>query len=432
MNYLNEYVCAIERVNYNDYMQIKKNDFINDNSVINIINNYNYNEDDIEKLYKFTLIIIKNKNDTIKYRILGFKKEEIKKYKIDDDIFNSIAKCNSENIYCLANIFLNYIFDNIKYEEFKKMLYVVSEFSESIIENVLPLRRKKFEELVAYPKIFFEKKDECWNLKDKLGVLLYNNKMAEKIEIKGKDTIYQTNDEGEKLFNYIHRDFTKKEKDEYSKIIDSKIMSEFMTVGEHKAYFDKIKNKILKNNNYIKIARCHEGNFKEFFEEYAILIDYAIYNYGKNYKFKFCGYETNKGVKYDGIIEANGKQHNVEVTTTYNDLPRKILSKNLNNYGWSYIDIFDENQYRCDIFKKVENIIIKKNSKTKDYDDTVDLVVSVNMSEFLSDNLNNKEYISSIFEPLKNRKYIFNKVDIFIEKIETNNGSIGPYIISIK
>ena len=50
MNYLNEYVCAIERVNYNDYMQIKKNDFINDNSVINIINNYNYNEDDIEKL----------------------------------------------------------------------------------------------------------------------------------------------------------------------------------------------------------------------------------------------------------------------------------------------------------------------------------------------------------------------------------------------
>lgn len=120
---------------------------------------------------------------------------------------------------------------------------------------------------------------------------MYENGLAEKV-FPIADIEYRLNEDGKKFFDNIYLDPTSKEKEIYSKEIDYIRMSTLDNVVKHKDYFEEVMNKVGNDENRIKTARLHDKLFKDFFEEYDVLIKYAIAKYGEKCSIRFCGRDT--------------------------------------------------------------------------------------------------------------------------------------------
>ena len=209
-------------------------------------------------------------------------------------------------------------------------------------------------------------------------------------------------------------------------------MSNLDNVIEHKKYYDTIIKEIENNKNLQKVARLHDRIFKKFFEEYNVLIKYAMAKYGKQCSIQFCGEDTNKEIKYDGIIKIGKKIDKVEITAPLYGEEEKNQINLLNRTGIVSTMVSQYENFEYGILKKVENAINKKN-KMDSYDNTIDLVVFFDQFEYLfSRQISDKKYIDSIFVNLKENQYKFKSVSILIDEYISNKICLKPRIIKIK
>ena len=263
------------------------------------------------------------------------------------------------------------------------------------------------------------------------GKTLYLHGLAEKdFEIGNME--YVLNSNGEKFINNISLEPTSKEKEIYSELIDYSRMSTLDDVKNHKNYYDSVMSKINVNYEMVKVARLHDKNFKDFFEEYYVLIKYAIAQYGENCKISLCGRETSNSIKFDGIIIANGKEERIEITTPFRSEEDNEQMKQLNKFGVTDFKI----SYYQDPGEKIKNIVQKalndKNSNNS-YDGTVNLVVLYEGFEGLFiDKISDDTYFESLFEDFKEDEYIFNSVSVLIDRYKGSDIEIAPRIIKIK
>lgn len=257
------------------------------------------------------------------------------------------------------------------------------------------------------------------------------NGLAEKI-FKIGTLEYKLNNKGKEFFNNIYLNPTVKEKEIYSREIDYDKMSTLDNVMIHKKYFEEVMKKIGGNDNFIKVARLHDKLFKTFFEEYDVLIKYAITKYGKNCSIRSCGRETENTIKCDGIIKTGEIEEKIEITSPFHDEEEKIQIKELNKIGISCTRVFDGKDIEKNIIEKVTHKINEKNTMNS-YDKTINLVVMFDdFTCLFSEQLANQKYIDSLFDGLKRREYKFKSVSILVDRYIGNNIKLEPRIIKIK
>lgn len=243
---------------------------------------------------------------------------------------------------------------------------------------------------------------------------------------------YKLNKDGEKFFDNIYLDPTAKEKEIYSNEIDCNKMSTLDNVMKHKQYYEDVMKKIGDDENRIKAARLHDKLFKDFFEEYDVLIKYAIAKYGENCEIKFCGRDTSRKIKYDGIIKTGEIEEKVEISSPFHGEEEKIQMKQLNRVGISSCKVSEYKNFEENITKKVKDIIEQKNSMDS-YDESISLVVMYDDFEYLfSDQIANEEYMNSLFNELKRNDYKFKSVSVLIDQYIGDKINIKPRIIEIK
>lgn len=263
------------------------------------------------------------------------------------------------------------------------------------------------------------------------GEQLYINKLAEPI-FKVGDLEYELNEDGIKFFRNISLDPTVKEKEIYAEEIDIKIMNTLNNVLEHKKYYDEVMKNIGQDENKIKVARLHDKIFKYFFEEYSVLIDYAIAKYGENCHIKFCGNDTSKKIKFDGLIKIGDIEEKIEITAPFYGEERKEQMKQLNRVGMTSFKMDYVDDFKTQIYQKVKDKINDKN-ESDSYDDTINLVVLFDDFEYIfAEQISDKEFINSIFADLKKENYKFKTVSILVDRYIGNDIKIEPRIIEIK
>lgn len=243
---------------------------------------------------------------------------------------------------------------------------------------------------------------------------------------------YKLNKEGEKFFDNIYLDPTAKEKEIYSNEIDCDKMSTLDNVMKHRQYYEDVMKKIGDDENRIKAARLHDQLFKDFFEEYDVLIKYAIAKYGENCEIKFCGRDTSRKIKYDGIIKIGAIEEKVEISSPFHGEEEKIQMKQLNRVGISSCKVSEYKNFEENITKKVKDILEQKNAMGS-YDESINLVIMYDDFEYLfSEQIANEEYMDSLFEELKNYQYKFKSVSVLIDSYIGDNITLEPRIVKIK
>ena len=263
------------------------------------------------------------------------------------------------------------------------------------------------------------------------GETLYLNGLAER-NFKIGNMEYILNSEGEIFINNISLESTSKEKEIYSNLIDYNVMSTLDNVMNHKKYYDSVMNKIIINDDIVKVARLHDKNFKDFFEEYSVLMKYAIAKYGENCKIRHCGRETNNQIKYDGIIEFNGIEERIEITTPFHTETEKEQMKKLNKFGTTDFKV----EYYSEPSKRIRNTVqeaINKKNAMNSYDSSVSLVVLFDDFEYIiSEQISDENYINDIFKDLKIENYKFKTVSVLVDRYNGNDVKLEPRIIEIK
>lgn len=209
-------------------------------------------------------------------------------------------------------------------------------------------------------------------------------------------------------------------------------MSTLDNVMKHKEYYEEVMKKIGDSENRIKVARLHEKLFKDFFEEYDVLIKYAIAKYGENCEIKFCGRDTSSKIKCDGIIKIGEIEEKIEITSPFHDEEEKIQMKQLNRVGISSCKVSEYKDFEEKITKKVKDILEQKNTMDS-YDESINLVIMYDDFEYLfSEQIANEDYMNSLFEDLKNNDYKFKSVSILIDRYIGDKINLEPRIIKIK
>lgn len=404
MNLLTEFINCVEEINIDDTVYIAE-EKIAENIIIKKVLSM-LNKDDKDKIYIFINELIKFENRKI---ISNLKKVTDN---ISDIFFKYIKRVQKKNIKRFSAIFLNYYFFNkLSNEELKLMFTLTANLDNDYFDFIWGTKRNN---------------SLCFN--ERYGKVLEKNGFADKI-FKIGDIEYQLNDNGKKYFENVYLDITKKEKKYYSKIINLKELNKFKLAKDHKEYYNMIIEKIPDNEVYIKMIRLHEGLFKEFIEEYDVLIKYAIAKYGEECNIRFCGNETNEQIKCDGIIIHDEVEEKIEITYPFFDEETNEEMKQLNNFGHTFVKTYDPNNYKKEIFGKINKKIEEKNNSDS-YDDSVHLVVMMDMFDFLFDEeIRNQKFYDSLFDSFKEQGYRFKSVEILIDKYSKDS---KPWIYIIK
>ncbi len=445
MNDFQKYIEVITEINPNNNITIEKEKFMNNSIIIKLCSDYNYNDKDVENFYKFTLSLIKLKNDVlIKYS--KFPIVKIPEFCID--LFNAIRLTCNENIEYLGNMYINYLTRSFKYEKFIQLVKILYSFKEKIFIHYFFFEKEDITLFIDEPfKYHIErdsknvivnnlgkhhvKKEKNTYIIDDLGKILYEKGLAKKILVNCKDE-YILNDLGKKFYELIFINTTKKEEEMSSKLINLKRMSKKMSLKKHKKYYKEVCKRIDSNKIYKNIAYKHEGDFKYFFNEYKILIDYATAKYGEGCKLRFCGDKTNKLCDYDGVIVNNHIKEFIQVTTISHSKEEKKEKENILNYGCGSFKIekLDDAQKR--VLNLVSSAINKKNEKVEKKN-SIKLLVQVDCFDgYFIDDISNQKYFSSIFDSLKNNQYKLEKIDLIVSGYLNDTRYIKPWIITIK
>lgn len=136
-----------------------------------------------------------------------------------------------------------------------------------------------------------------------------------------------------------------------------------------------------------------------------------------------------KQIKCDGIIIHNENEERIEITYPFFDEETNEEMKQLNNFGHTFVKIYDPNNYKKEIFDKIYKKIEEKNNSDS-YDDSVHLVVMMDMFDFLLDEeIRNQKFYDNLFNSLKEQDYRFKSVEILIDKYSKDS---EPWIYTIK
>lgn len=406
MSELCNFIICIVEMNLDNNIFLSKNNVYKNKIFNEIICKNKIDKHSKEKLYIFLTELIKFDNKKILKHLKKLDKN------ISDLFFKYIIKTKVKNIKKFSALFLQfYMYNKLSIEELEKCFLVISQLDSNYFDFIWGTEREG---------------TKCFN--EKYGKILKDNEMAENI-FKIGEIEYKLNDIGEKFLKNIYLDITNKEKRYYSKIIDLKVMESLMNAKEHKEYYNSIINKIGENDSYIKMIRVHEGLYKDLLEEYDVLIKYSIAKYGENCKIRFCGQETKKQIKCDGIIVCENTEEKIEITYPFFGEDENNEMKQLNNFGHSPVKTMDLISYKKSIRNRIEKKINEKNS-SKSYDESVILVVMMDMFYFLFDSeTGNKAYYDDLLGYLKTRSYKFKNVDILIDKYSKDT---EPWIYRIK
>lgn len=445
MNDFQKYIRALVQINVNNNITIKKEKFINDSAIIGICSYYNYDKKHIENFYKFTLSMVKLDN----HILINFSNFSIVKYsRFCMDLFNAIKLTYNENIEYLGNMYINYIEkQTLKYDEFINLVKILYSFKEKIMCKYFFVEKEdrilQIDELLNYQTGKYEKNVVAKNQNkvsvkevntyviEDLGKLLYGMGMAKKKSNNCKDE-YMLNELGKKFYKMISIKTTSKEKKITSRLISLKIMSKKMSIQKHEKYYRGVIRKINSNKLYKNIAYKHEGLFKYFFNEYKILIDYSYAKYGNKCKIRFCGDKTNKKCDYDGVVFSNHTKEFIQITTISHSNKEKEEKEKIINYGYGIFNIEKLDDARKRVLNLVKSAITKKNDKLKSKV-SIKLLIEVNCFDgYFIEDISNKKDFSSIFNPLKNGAYKFEKIDLVVNGYLNDSRYIEPWVITIK
>ena len=323
----------------------------------------------------------------------------------------------------------NYFTRIFKYEEFIFLVEKLYKFNEKVIPKYIFVEREDTVLVKDKNNNLKSKKVQNVHVIDDLGKFLYTQDLAETFQADDK---YVLNDFGKKFYKLICMSSTKKEKEVSSRLVSLKRMSKMTGVKKHEKYYKNVFSRIGKNELFRNIATKREGAFKYFFDEYKVLIDYAIAEYGYGCKIRFCGNKTNKKNDYDGVIKIGKNKEKIQITTISHNEEEKKLKENLLNYGWSIYRVSQIEESKKKVLDLVSNAIEKKESKLKDKV-KINLLILVDcFEEFALEDIKNKKEFEAIFIKLRNRKYKFKKIDIIVAGYKSDIEYLEPWVIKIK
>lgn len=408
INCISGLIYEVIKLNPNDELIISKNKFYESEIIKEIFKKFKYNNIAKNKLYIFVTSILKLQNDVFNERIKLLNEKDL-----DNIIFINLKKITKENVEKFGNIFVNFINYKINYNEFKKLIKIVSNVNLNI-------------------NFGRHKVGETEYLNEELGKEFYKYNLCDKIEYAHISMKYRLNDLGKKFIKNIYVDSTIKEINYYEKIVDYNFMEKYLPVWEHKAYFDSIINKMCSVDRCVQLGRLHKGKFKKFFEEYSPLITFVMLKYGKETKMRFCGLETKKPIKCDGKVLINNQEEKIEITNNFFDKKDVIRMNDLNQFGYTLVESFDYNKIESMITRPILKAIENKSQK-KSYDNSVTLVVVLNNFYAMpSEKIADLEYLKKLFATLYERNYIFGNVYILVEEYNGHEIKIPPRLIKIK
>ena len=409
MNDITVFIDALIDLNPKDDLVIDKKCFYKNNNIDKIVKKYDFSNVGKNKLYLFALYILKFNNTTLQKRSELYNNVNI------DLLFNNLKIIKKEYIDYFGCLFCRYMNYELKCNDLFLFLEILSKL--------------KIKYLYFMWKI--EHNNEYYT-GEEYGKDLCKNGLAEKLEFYIGDMEYRLTKKGKEFFNNIYIEPTNKEKEFYSKKINIKKMSTLSPVLEHKRYYEEIMNEIGTDNIHIKVSRLYDKNFKIFFEEYNVLIKYAIAKYGNNCSLKFCGRDTSNIIKYDGFIIFGNTEEKIEITGPFYTKEEKKTIKELNKVGFTCHKCSRYEDPQKYIESIVKDAVEKKNAK-ESYDNTITLVVMFDDFSYLfSEQITDENYINSLFENLKDNNYKFKNINILIDKYESNKIVIEPRIITIK
>lgn len=408
INYISGLIYEVIKLNQNDELIISKNKFYESEIVKEIFKKFKYNNIAKNKLYIFVTSILKLQNAVFNERMKLLNAEDL-----DNIIFINLKTITKEKVEKFGNIFVNFINYKINYNEFKKLIKIVSKVNLNINSGR-------------------HKVGETEYLNEELGKEFYKYNLCDKIEYAPISMKYILNDLGKKFIKNIYVDSTIKEIKYYEKLVDYNFMEKYLPVWEHKAYFDSIINKMRSADRCVQLGRLHKGKFKNFFEEYSPLITFVMLKYGKETKMRFCGLETKKPIKCDGKVLINNQEEKIEITNNFFDKKDVIRMNDLNQFGYTLVESFDYNKIESMITRPILKAIENKSQK-KSYDNSVTLVVVLNdFYAMPSEKIADLEYLKKLFATLYERNYIFRNVYILVEEYNGHDIKIPPRLIKIK
>lgn len=200
-------------------------------------------------------------------------------------------------------------------------------------------------------------------------------------------------------------------------------LSRKRSIANQEKFYMKMQQEIERSGRRIKNARLRRGLYKQFYEEFKVLLDYAELKFKNNasISFKWVGEEQQgKKINYDGEIYCNNVLiEKVEVTCPLISKNDKIIAEELNKKGYSSIEVGDLKEKLDDNNIQIEAIAIKKNNK-KTYDNTITLVVYVeDLKHYYTGVEECKQSIKDLKKALKKIAYQFKEVYI-IETLYMN------------
>lgn len=204
-------------------------------------------------------------------------------------------------------------------------------------------------------------------------------------------------------------------------------MQRTRSIAEQRKFYNKIYEDTAKSSRKIANARLRKGLYKDLFEEFLVILNYSEMKYPNNtkIKFKWVGYEKQGDVlNYDGIIyRENEIIEKVEVTCPLISKKDKDNAIELNEKGYTSVEIGNLEIALMEIKEKTERIANKKNSKNT-YDNTITLVIYLeDYIHFFDDTEICEDMLEQIKNSLKQIKYKFKNVYV-LQNINNNKSLI--------
>ena len=413
MNDLMNFVNTLILLNPNNDLIISKRKYYINKEIKNINEKYKFNNMDKNKLYVLGINILKLDNKKLK----ALEKDNRYNENICNLIFNNIKNIKRSHIDNLSNLFIKYLQYEIKEQKLLEYISILIDLKIPQIDTIYTLKIQ----------------GDSYILNEKDAIRLHKFGLVEKLPYYTGNLEYKLTLKGLDFLDKIYLEPTKKEKEYYASKISYDKMNKLFPVLKHKKYYDEIYNQMASDDKFKKIARLRDQNIiKDFFEEYIVLIKYAITKYGENCKIKFCGNKTIDKIKYDGYIVFGDKEEKLEITAPFNNENKKDTIKELNRDGISHHKVHSYNERIEEVKAIMKNTIDKKNEKDS-YDENINLVIFFDEFEFFfSEKLLDDKFLNSLFEDLKEKEYKFKNVLVLVDAYIGDCEKVPPRIITIK
>lgn len=333
MNDFNILIKTITRLNVNDELNIDDNIFFADKDIVGIVNKYNLNEVEKNKLYTLALKLCTIYRKTLDSNL-------IKDDNISIFVFDKIKKYNIDKWNQLCNI-IQYHFDNSPKE--KKLFKFL---------NLLDMNNYCNSEYLLTS--FIDENDKHYIIESDAIKYSLKSLTTKSDEFNYDYEYYIDQDNYDFIISYIDK-LAKKEKKILSKDILGKLpLDKIMTVAECENYIKDVLKRAESSEKTKKVYREDIEDLYKFKSEFIPLVDYVKSLNDSSILVVYTGKDETKP---DGFIYYDGKKEIIEITTAGMDEKDKIIKKILNEKGvYTEVEWFDENYTKLvdEIYDKYE------------------------------------------------------------------------------